>query len=131
VEVNITPIYQGDSLRPSVFKIDYTIDGKKETERLSNSVPPSINATSSSNASFNNVGKGINPDGIMNNIAVIMPAPVSTTRERISMYVPEISLPTKRYERDHNPYVKPQNPGNTGIAGGMVRKQFLPFIKEM
>jgi hypothetical protein len=37
MEVTIEPIYKGDSIRPSEFKIDYTIDGKKRRINLTNS----------------------------------------------------------------------------------------------
>lgn len=36
VNVKIEPIYEGDSARPSKFKVDYTIDGKAYSERLTN-----------------------------------------------------------------------------------------------
>jgi hypothetical protein len=36
VNVKINPIYEGTSVRPSEFKIDYTIDGKKFSRRLTN-----------------------------------------------------------------------------------------------
>ncbi|MDU4961561.1 MAG: hemagglutinin repeat-containing protein [Sporomusaceae bacterium] len=36
VNVKIEPIYQGNSLRPAKFKVDYTIDGKAYSERLTN-----------------------------------------------------------------------------------------------
>jgi hypothetical protein len=36
VKVKIEPIYQENSMRPSKFKVDYTIDGKAYSERLTN-----------------------------------------------------------------------------------------------
>lgn len=36
VKVNVKPIYEGKSTRPSEFKINYSINGKKYSERLTN-----------------------------------------------------------------------------------------------
>ncbi len=36
VYVNITPKYKGNSLRPTEFIVNYTIDGKNIRRRLSN-----------------------------------------------------------------------------------------------
>ena len=36
VNVNITPIYEGGSVRPSVFKVDYWIDGEKISKKIIN-----------------------------------------------------------------------------------------------
>lgn len=36
VNVKISPIYEENSARPSEFKIDYTIDGKRYSRRLTN-----------------------------------------------------------------------------------------------
>jgi len=36
VEVDIKPIYSGDSKRPDVFNISYWIDGKKKTAFFEN-----------------------------------------------------------------------------------------------
>lgn len=36
VTVKIKPVYVGNSFRPNEFKISYTIDGKKYSDRLTN-----------------------------------------------------------------------------------------------
>lgn len=36
VDVNVQIVYQGDDLRPSEFIIEYTIDGERETKRITN-----------------------------------------------------------------------------------------------
>ena len=38
VAIKVKPKYDGNSLRPSEFKINYTIDGKKYSDRLTNYV---------------------------------------------------------------------------------------------
>ncbi|WP_082799315.1 DNA/RNA non-specific endonuclease [Geobacillus sp. FSL W8-0032] len=36
VTIRVKPIYEGQSVRPKEFKIDYSINGKKYSERLIN-----------------------------------------------------------------------------------------------
>ena len=36
VEVDVEVVYDGDDLRPSVFIIEYYIDGEKQTKRITN-----------------------------------------------------------------------------------------------